>query len=50
MKKDPDVRLPAISTIHAVLERHGLVKSELRKKRYKAKGIPLLHVKDPNDL
>jgi putative transposase len=50
LKKHPDMRLPAISTIHAVLDRHGLVKSELRKKRYKAEGTPLLHVQDPNDL
>lgn len=50
LKKHPDIRIPAISTIHAVLDRHGLVKSELRKKRYKAEGTPLLHVQDPNDL
>ncbi|MCK6600164.1 MAG: integrase core domain-containing protein, partial [Bdellovibrionaceae bacterium] len=41
---------PAISTIHAVLDRHGLVKSSLRRKWYKAQGTPLLHVQDPNDL
>jgi len=50
LKKHPDVRAPAISTIHAVLDRHGLVKSELRRKRYKAEGTPLLHVQNPNDL
>lgn len=50
MLKHPDVRIPAISTIHAVLDRHGLVKSELRKKRYKAEGTPLLHVRNANDL
>lgn len=50
LKKHPDVRIPAISTIHAVLDRHGLVKSELRKKRYKAEGTPLIHVQNPNDL
>jgi transposase InsO family protein len=43
-------RVPAISTIHAVLDRHGLVKSSLRRKRYKAQGTPLSDVKNPNEL
>ena len=50
LRKHPDVKVPAISTIHAVLDRHGLVKSELRRKRYKAEGTPLIHVNNPNDL
>lgn len=50
IRRHPDVKTPAISTVHAVLDRHGLVKSALRKKRYKAEGTPLLHVQDPNDL
>lgn len=50
MRKHPEMKPPAISTIHAVLDRHGLVKSSLRRKRYKAQGTPLLHVQDPNDL
>ena len=50
IQKYSDVKTPAISTIHAVLDRHGLVKSELRRKRYKAEGTPLLHVTSPNDL
>lgn len=49
-RKHPDIKVPAISTIHAVLDRHGLVKSELKRKRYKAEGTPLFHVNDPNDL
>lgn len=40
---------PAISTVHAVLDRHGLV-SNGRKKRYKAQGTPLSAVNHPNDL
>ena len=50
IRRHPDVKTPAISTVHAVLDRHGLVKSALRKKRYKAEGTPLVHVQDPNDL
>lgn len=50
MRKHPEMKPPAISTIHAVLDRHGLVKSSLRQKRYKAQGTPLLHVQEPNDL
>jgi putative transposase len=51
MRKYPDLKkVPATSTIHAVLDRHGLVKSGLRKKRYKAEGTPLVHVQSPNDL
>ncbi|MGZ3650267.1 MAG: integrase core domain-containing protein [Bdellovibrionota bacterium] len=50
LRRHPDVKAPAISTIHAVLDRHGLVKSALRRKRYKAQGTPLSDVKQPNDL
>src|SRR5216684_962369 len=37
---DGDVRIPAKSTIHAVLHRHGLVKG-LRGRRHRATGTPL---------
>jgi len=50
IRKHPDVKVPAISTIHAVLDRHGLVKSSLRKRRYKAQGTPLSNMQNPNDL
>ncbi len=50
IRRHPDVRIPAISTIHAVLDRHGLVKSKLRRRRYKAKGTDLTDFKNPNDL
>lgn len=50
IRRFPDVKTPAISTIHAVLDRHGLVKSKLRKKRYKAKGTDLSNPLNPNDL
>jgi len=36
IRRYPNVRTPAISTIHAVLDRHGLVKSKLKRKKYKA--------------
>ena len=49
-RRHPDVRLPAISTIHAVLDRHGLVTSKLKRKRYKAKGTELSNSTRPNAL
>ena len=45
----PDVKPPAKSTVHAVLDRHGLVKRR-KTKRYKASGTKLQHVKRPNGL
>ena len=44
-----DVHLPAISTVHAVLDRHGLV-SHGRKRRYRAQGTVLSRPLTPNDL
>src|SRR5438067_2125761 len=45
----PDVHAPAISTVHAVLDRHGLVKRRM-KRRNKAKGTALSQPVQPNDL
>ena len=45
----PDVHCPAISTVHAVLDRHGLVKRHKRR-RNRATGTPLSHVAAPNQL
>jgi putative transposase len=45
----PMIHPPAKSTIHAVLDRNGLVKRRKRR-RYKAKGTPLAHVQKPNQL
>jgi putative transposase len=50
IKKYPDVKTPATSTIHAVLDRNGLVKHRLGRKRFKATGTPLNHVTEPNQL
>ena len=44
-----DVRIPAKSTIHAVLHRHGLVK-EVGRPRHRATGTPLSTGAAPNDL
>jgi len=44
-----DVRVPAKSTIHAVLHRHGLVKVPGRP-RHRATGTPLSTGASPNDL
>ena len=49
IRKYPDVRPPAISTIHAVLDRHGLVVPRGRT-RHHASGTPLSNAVNPNDL
>src|ERR1700730_10016139 len=45
----PDVHTPAISTVHAVLDRHGLVKRR-RTRRNRANGTPLSFPGQPNEL
>jgi transposase InsO family protein len=45
----PMIKPPAISTIHAVLDRHGLVKRRKRR-RYKAQGTALVAAHEPNGL
>lgn len=45
----PMIKPPAISTVHAVLDRHGLVKRRKRR-RYKAEGTPLSGTQQPNGL
>ena len=44
-----DVRIPAKSTVHAVLDRHGLV-ARARKRRNRAEGTALSNAFAPNDL
>jgi putative transposase len=46
----PDVHLPAISTVHAVLDRHGLVKRRRRNRRELRQGTPLSQAQEPNQL
>ena len=43
------IKPPAKSTVHAILDRHGLVKRR-RKRRYKAQGTALSDVHQPNGL
>jgi transposase InsO family protein len=46
-----DVRIPAKSTVHAVLDRHGLVKrARQRRAANRAAGTPLSQAAAPNDL
>jgi putative transposase len=44
-----EITLPAISTVHAVLDRNGLV-TRRRRRRYKAEGTELSVTQQPNDL
>jgi putative transposase len=48
-RRYPDVPCPAISTVHALLDRHGLVTHRTRR-RYRAEGTPLSQAIQPNDL
>ena len=48
-RKHSESQLPAISTVHAVLDRHGLV-NRPRRRRYKAQGTVLSHPLRPNEL
>ena len=48
-RRYPEVQTPAISTVHAILDRHGLVKRRKRR-RYKAQGTTLSRPKRPNEL
>jgi putative transposase len=48
-RMDLGVQTPAISTVHAVLDRHGLV-TRRRRHRPRAQGTPLSQPRQPNDL
>jgi putative transposase len=48
-KRYPDLKCPATSTVHAVLDRHDLVRRK-RRRRHKAQGTALAHVTEPNQL
>ena len=48
-RKHSEIRCPAISTVHAILDRNGLVKRR-RRRRYKPEGTSLSSPSSPNDL
>tara|TARA_R110002049_G_scaffold107404_3_gene255074 strand:+ start:30 stop:1217 length:1188 start_codon:yes stop_codon:yes gene_type:complete len=47
---DQDTRIPAKSTVHAVLDRHGLVKRGRQRRRNKAQGTSLSTGQQPNQV
>jgi putative transposase len=49
-RRHPEISLPAISTVHAVLDRHGLVMRGRPRHHYKAEGTGLSRPDHPNDL
>lgn len=49
IRKFPHLPVPAISTVHAVFDRHGLVNCRGRK-RHKAEGTYLSQSQNPNDI
>jgi putative transposase len=49
MQRYPTITAPAISTVHAVLDRNGLVERR-RRRRYKAEGTRLVAAHQPNGL
>jgi putative transposase len=49
IRQYPHIHPPAISTVHAVLDRRGLV-TRRKRRRYKAQGTALEHVTKPNAL
>jgi putative transposase len=48
-RKHSEIHCPAISTVHAILDRNGLV-IRRRRRRYKAEGTALSRPHTPNDL
>jgi putative transposase len=48
-RRYPTIHSPAKSTIHCILDRHGLV-TRHKKRRFKAQGTALVSTQTPNDL
>ena len=49
-RKYPNEKCPVISTVHAILDRNGMVKNRSSRPRYKATGTNLKPTNAPNDL
>ena len=49
IRQYPMIKPPAISTVHAVIDRNGMVKRR-RRRRHKPKGTPLSAAHEPNGL
>jgi len=49
LRRFPGIKPPASSTVHAVLDRHGLV-TRRKRRRNRATGTPLSWGREPNDL
>ena len=49
-RQHSQITLPAISTVHAVLDRHGLVPRGRHRERYRAEGTKLSEPTRPNEL
>ncbi len=49
LREFPQIKPPAKSTVHAVLDRNGLV-GRRKRRRYRAEGMPLSDASSPNEL
>lgn len=49
-KRYPEIKLPAISTVHEILDRHDLVKKRRKRNPYHATATYLSNPKEANDL
>ena len=50
LRKFPHIKIPAVSTIHAVLDRHGLIPEVKTRARFKSEGTFLSRPMEPNIL
>jgi putative transposase len=49
-RRHKNLKLPARSTVHAILDRNGLVKKKTGRKRFRAEGTLLSEALKPNDI
>lgn len=50
IRKYPHLHHPAVSTVHACLDRNGLVNCRKQRRKYKAQGTALSQSNQPNDI